>query len=169
MLPELQVKLELPVTPSRNAMRSCAVCYITRDAPHGLELLIFEGHPGGGVQIVAGGLEDAETPEQGAVREAWEEAGLRLESPRFFGMHEYHFKGQHPFKDEPLEFHELRHCFHFHIAEPRDAWVHTVSGGDMDGGLVFQHHFVRLEDVHLDWDLGEFVPQLKRERGEHHA
>jgi 8-oxo-dGTP diphosphatase len=160
MLPELQTRLGLPSTPSRNVMRSVAVCYITRDASHGLDLLIFEGHPDSGVQIVAGGLGSDETPEQCAVREAWEEAGLRLESPRFLGMHEYHFKGKHPFKDEPLEFHELRHCFHFHIAEPRDAWVHTVSGGDMDGGLVFQHRFVGLGGVHLDWDLGEFVPRL---------
>jgi 8-oxo-dGTP diphosphatase len=185
MLPELQVKLELSVTPSRNAMRSCAVCYITRDVvernvagqgdhegrpyEYARELLIFEGHPGGGVQIVAGGLDDAETPEQCAVREAWEEVGLRLESPRFLGIHEVYFKGQNPFRNQPTEFHELRHCFHFHIAEPRDAWTHTVSGGDMDGGLVFQHRFVRLEDVRLDWDLGEFVPQLKLERGEPHA
>jgi 8-oxo-dGTP diphosphatase len=169
MRPELQTKLGLPITSSSHTMRPCAVCYITRDAPHGLELLVFEGHPEGGVQIVAGGLDDNETPEQCAVREVWEEAGLILESPQFLGMHEYFFKGQNPFANQPTEFHELRHAFHFHIVEPRDAWSHRVSAGDADGGLVFEHRFVRLEDARLDWDLGEFVPLLKLEREKHHA
>ncbi len=173
MLPELQTRLGLPITPSRNIMRSSAACYITRDVRIGnvvrRELLVFEGHPGGGVQIVAGGIDEGETFEQTAIREAWEEAGLRLESPRFLGTHEYHFKGKHPFKDRPLEFHELRYFYHFHVTEPRDAWTHMVSAGDYDSGFIFAHRFVGLNEVQLDWELGEFVPLIGLENGGEHA
>jgi 8-oxo-dGTP diphosphatase len=126
-----------------------------------LELLIFDGHPDGGVQIVAGGIEPGETPLEAARREALEEAGLRLEDGVFLGRHEWHWIGKHPDTHEPLAIHEDRYAFHFHVTEPRDSWEWVVSGGDDDQGRVFRQRFVRLEDVRLDWDLNEFLSQLR--------
>ncbi len=57
--------------------RSVAVNYITRNN----EILMLEGHPWGGIQVVAGGVDDGETPAEAAIREALEEAGLDSSIP----------------------------------------------------------------------------------------
>lgn len=49
--------------------------FITRSAPDGASLLLFE-HPRAGIQIPAGTVEVGETPEAAARREAAEETGL---------------------------------------------------------------------------------------------
>jgi len=51
--------------------------FITRRSEHGHDLLLFE-HPFAGVQIPAGTVKSAESPEQAVVREAAEETGLTL-------------------------------------------------------------------------------------------
>jgi len=64
--------------------------FVTRTSPRGDELLLFE-HPHAGIQIPAGTLEPGETPEQAALREAYEETGLaELKVSRILGEHEYH-------------------------------------------------------------------------------
>ena len=50
--------------------------FITRRAPGGLELLVFQ-HPTAGVQLPAGTVEIGEDPAAAALREAQEESGLR--------------------------------------------------------------------------------------------
>jgi 8-oxo-dGTP pyrophosphatase MutT (NUDIX family) len=156
-IPQLARRLNLEVTQTRNNTVPVAVCYITRVQDSVAELLILRGHPDGGVQVVAGGIDNGETPEQAAIREAWEEAGLRLQNPVFLGRAEYHFKGVHPDTHDPLELHEDRYFYHFTTNEPRERWDHMVSAGEDDGGKVFRHGFVRLEDARLDWDLGWFL------------
>jgi 8-oxo-dGTP pyrophosphatase MutT (NUDIX family) len=49
--------------------------FVIRRAPDGDQLLLFE-HPSAGIQIPAGTVEVAETPEAAALREATEETGL---------------------------------------------------------------------------------------------
>ncbi len=49
--------------------------FITRSTPRGSDLLLFR-HPYAGIQIPAGSVENGETPEQAARREAQEETGL---------------------------------------------------------------------------------------------
>lgn len=131
--------------------RNVSVNYITRKN----EILILEGHPWGGIQVVAGGIDNGETPEQAAIREALEEAGLTLESPRFLGIQEWHGKSG------DTEFHEFRHYYQFEITDPRDFWEHTVSAGETDVGFVFTHKFVKLERAKLDFELDWFLENLK--------
>ena len=131
--------------------RNVAVNYITRKD----EILILEGHPWGGIQVVAGGIDDGETPEQAAIREALEEAGLTLEQPKFLGIQEWHGK------NGAKEFHEFRHYYQFEITDARDFWEHTVSAGEVDVGYVFKHKFVKLEDAKLDYGLDIFLAELK--------
>jgi 8-oxo-dGTP pyrophosphatase MutT (NUDIX family) len=161
-IPELERRLNLKTTPSRNNAVPVAVCYITRVSDGVSQLLVLHGHPDGGVQVVAGGVDDGETPEQAAIREAWEEAGLKLENPQCLGVQEYHFKGQNQFRDWHTEFHEFRYYFHLDVNEIRDSWDHAVSAGEDDGGKVFHHGFVRLEDARLDWDLGWFLKKASQ-------
>ncbi len=146
---------------SRTPLRPCVVCYVTRGAGDDLELLLFTGHPWGGVQVVAGGIDAGETPLEAARRELLEESGLRLTDGAYLGQHDYFVRL------EGLQAHEARYCYHFHVThELPDAWVHTVSSGESDKGLEYQFDWVRVRDVKLDWELGEFLPLLE-ERENH--
>jgi 8-oxo-dGTP pyrophosphatase MutT (NUDIX family) len=58
--------------------------FVTRLAPHGHELLLFE-HPNAGIQIPAGTVEPNESPEAAAIREAYEETNLKLARPALIG------------------------------------------------------------------------------------
>ena len=69
--------------------------FITRRAPRGVELLLFE-HPNAGIQIPAGTLEEGETPEKAALREAAEETGLTgLHVRRYLGYQDWRNPGHH--------------------------------------------------------------------------
>ena len=131
--------------------RNVAVNYITRKD----EILILEGHPWGGIQVVAGGIDDGETLEQATTREALEEAGLKLEQPKYLGIQEWHGK------NGAKEFHEFRHYYQFEITDARDSWEHVVSAGEVDVGYIFKHKFVKLEDAKLDYGLDIFLAELK--------
>jgi 8-oxo-dGTP pyrophosphatase MutT (NUDIX family) len=140
-----------------STIRPVAICYITR----GSEILIFTGHPDGGTGVVAGGIEDGETPEEAAKREILEECGLQLENPMYLGRQEWRFVGVNPFTGLHDEFHEDRYYFQFAVLEPRDSWEWLVSDGVNDKGKVFTHRFVPLETANIDWDMGEFLPILR--------
>jgi 8-oxo-dGTP diphosphatase len=140
-----------------STIRPVVICYITR----GSEILIFTGHPDGGTGIVAGGIEDGETPEEAAKREILEECGLQLENPMYLGRQEWRFVGVNPFTGQHDEFHEDRHYFQFKVLEPRRSWEWLVSDGVNDKGKVFTHRFVPLETAKIDWDMGEFLPLLR--------
>ena len=56
-------------------MRMVACPVVTRSAPTGEEILVFE-HPLAGYQLVKGGIEEAESASAAALRELQEEAGV---------------------------------------------------------------------------------------------
>jgi 8-oxo-dGTP pyrophosphatase MutT (NUDIX family) len=126
------------------------VCYFTR----GREVLVFDGHPGGGVQVVAGRVEAGETPADAAIREALEEAGLQASRGLFLGTQEWHHRGA-------TEVHEFRHYYWFRLPTTTpDAWPHRVSAGAADAGRLFQHRFVPAASASIDWDLDAYLPDL---------
>jgi 8-oxo-dGTP pyrophosphatase MutT (NUDIX family) len=140
----------IPRLCERLSCEDVAVCYITR----GDEILAFDGHPGGGIQIVAGRLDAGETPERAAVREAYEEAGLALSAGEFLGTQEWHHRGR-------TDVHEFRYYFWFRVsAASPDGWSHRVSAGDADAGRVFAHRFVPAASARIDWDLDAYLPVL---------
>ena len=55
------------------ADKACAVV-LSRESPP--RILLFR-HPQAGVQLVKGSIESGETAQQAALRELWEESGLR--------------------------------------------------------------------------------------------
>ena len=135
-------------------IRQRVVCYITRGRR---ELLVFEHHDPAlqaGIQVVAGGIDEGETPAEAAIREALEEAGLNLENPVFLGSIDKHW----PEAKNPNQ-----HWHFFWLEAPKgtpDAWDHTVTAGEDDMGMVYRQRFVKLEDVKLDWGLGQALPVL---------
>lgn len=130
----------LPLTEARalagrRNVRERVLAYITRGAD---ELLVFEHtseYPGAGVQVPAGGLEAGETPEQAALRETWEETGLRLRDPVY--LTSWHWRRG-----------DAEQVWHYAwLPAPRetpDAWTHRVTDGENDAGLTFLCRFARL-------------------------
>ncbi|RIH81801.1 RNA pyrophosphohydrolase [Calidithermus terrae] len=147
-LPELRARL----------VRERVVCYVTRGRR---ELLVF-GHDDPGLepgwQVVAGGVEPDEDPAEAAVREAWEESGLRLQGPVYLGTREYRPALEHA-RARRVE----RQHFFWLEAPPHapDAWDHRVLNGEEDSGRVYRHRFMPIEDLELAEELGELLPRLK--------
>ncbi|UCH43095.1 MAG: NUDIX domain-containing protein [Dehalococcoidales bacterium] len=108
-------------------------CYITREHSESLQVLVFEhvDYPEAGVQVPAGSIEPGETAEEAALREAWEESGIReLRVQRYIGkFHWWHA--------ERREDHE-RHVFQLTTPQTLpERWEHTVSAGAEDKGIRF--------------------------------
>jgi 8-oxo-dGTP pyrophosphatase MutT (NUDIX family) len=105
---------------------------ITRPRPDGPELLVFE-HPSAGVQLPAGTVEEGESFEAAALREAWEETGaLGLQLVRELAV--LRTRG------------EERHLFHLRatVAMPDEWRVATPDGG----GLVWWCSWASIDDAY---------------------
>jgi 8-oxo-dGTP pyrophosphatase MutT (NUDIX family) len=113
-------------------LRRRVAVYVER----GSDLLVFEhrDHPESGTQIPAGGLETDEPPEAGAVREVFEETGLRLSaSPLLLGTYEH-----------PDGLGRPSRTYFFKVDAPSDApdaWEHRVTGKGDDKDLIFLFRF----------------------------
>jgi 8-oxo-dGTP diphosphatase len=138
-------------------IRQRVVCYITRDRR---ELLVFEHDDPGlqaGIQVVAGGIDEGETPAEAAIREVLEEAGLSLENPVFLGSIDKHW----PEAKNPNQ-----HWHFYWLEAPTqtpDAWDHMVTAGEDDMGMVYRQRFVKLEEVSLKFGLEKMLEKLKKE------
>lgn len=102
------------------------------------ELLVFDhvGMPEAGTQVPAGTVEPGETPAQAVVREILEETGLaQVQVARFIGRFRW-------FCALRREVHD-RHVFVLTPNQPLpDQWLHTVSAGVEDAGLVFSCYWL---------------------------
>lgn len=112
-------------------MRRRAVVYITRETAEGRQLLVFTHRVPDtpDVEVPGGTIEPAETPLDGALREAREETGLSTFGPPCLLAEEV-WHGP----DEVVQ------CYFVHLplAQPApDAWEHVVSSGELDQGHVF--------------------------------
>lgn len=81
-----------------------------------------------GIQVPAGSIADGETPSDAAVREVWEETGLRVRVTRSLGVEHYDMWPAKP------ELHE-RHFFELEVVDERVAERWTAGEDDSsDGG-----------------------------------
>ena len=134
-------------------------CYITREHGGETQVLVFEhlDHPTAGIQVPAGSIEPGETPEKAALREAYEESGIReLRTQRYLGS----FRWQHAERDEDHE----RHVFHLIPAQPLgERWVHAVSAGEEDRGLRFVFYWLNRAEAqkNLSGNQGDYLQYLE--------
>ncbi|MGY2893062.1 NUDIX hydrolase [Deinococcus sp. UYEF24] len=129
--------------------REKAVAYVVR----GEELLVFDHVPDdSGVQVPAGGVESGEIPADAAVRELWEESGLRLGAPRFLSAYEW-------LRPPPRR---SQVCYAYVFTAPvetADAWTHFADEH------LFAFRWVPLfspglASPGLDWEMDAALPEL---------
>jgi 8-oxo-dGTP pyrophosphatase MutT (NUDIX family) len=123
-----------------------ALAYVTRRAPDGLKLLVFENRGDQNIgqarlQVPAGSIDPGESPEAGAIRELFEESGLS--DLRMVGLLErYTWTGP-----TTGNLHH-RHVYHFESDQKLpEQWDHTVTAGEDDEGHVFSFRWIPVNDA----------------------
>ena len=120
--------------------RRRVVVYALRGEGARRELLVFDhrDHPDAGTQVPAGGIKASEEPAQAAARELLEETGLVAASISFLAQaEEAHPNGN--LCDNSY--------FLAAVNSPESTWMHRVSAGAGDAGLVFRCRFVPLREA----------------------
>jgi 8-oxo-dGTP diphosphatase len=132
---------------AENGLREKAVCFVLR----GPELLVFGHIPAedSGVQLPAGGVEANETPQDAAIRELYEEAGLQLTAP----LHLRSYEWQRQLPDRFIR--QVCHAYVFTVsAETPDAWTRHADDH------LFAFRWMPAIDPQLDWDMDAALPEL---------
>lgn len=122
-------------------LREKVLCFVVRDH----QLLVFDHVPdgGAGVQVVAGGVEAGESPDQAAMRELWEESGLTLAAPRY--LTSYRWEAQLPDRFTR----QVCHAYAFAAPDGLpDTWDHVEKGNDAE--YLFRFRWVDLQNSALD-------------------
>lgn len=145
------VVLSVVVAPSLRSIGK-AYAYVTR--PGTDEILVFR-HPDpvAGIQIPKGTVDPGEEPRAAVVRELREESGLDASRPV---VHLASDSWSHPTKPKIYR----RHFFHLVVAEERDAWHHTVTGGGEDDGMAFSYFWADPGEVELVADMGDYLHRI---------
>ncbi len=141
----------MPPSTVTYVQKACA--YITRSEG---ELLVFDGPEYEGKQVPKGTLDDDETPREALEREVREETGLdTLDSID-------HLKTDLWKRRERRWY--VRHFFHACVDEPRDEWVHTVTGDGEEVGQEYECTWIETPaQVQFALDLDDYLHLLRRE------
>ena len=137
---QLLSQAEARALAQQEGWREKVLAYITRRPD---ELLVFEHtaeYPEAGIQVPAGGVDAAETPEQAVLREVYEETGLRLSHALDLGSQLW------------TTFAPSRIRHFYWLTAPQDTpdtWSHVVSDGQDDKGMTFLFRFAPLSDPQL--------------------
>jgi ADP-ribose pyrophosphatase YjhB (NUDIX family) len=135
------------------AVKQQCVLYITIQK----QLLVFtQSDPRWSqTQVVKGVLENAETPFQAATRILQSETGLMLENPQLLESQVWEFSWEGELSAE------LVHYVWFQATtETPEAWTTNGSGNEFDQPRTYQHQFVPLENVKLEWEMVVGLPKL---------
>jgi 8-oxo-dGTP diphosphatase len=129
------------------------VLYISKNK----HLLVF-GQPDprwSTMQVVKGTLELTETPLQAASRILQSETGLNLEPPILLESQIWEFSWEGETNAE------LVHYVLFQAPpETPEAWTHHGSSNEFDQPRTYQHQFMPLENVTLEWEMALGLPKL---------
>ncbi|HEX2863683.1 MAG TPA: NUDIX domain-containing protein [Deinococcales bacterium] len=126
-------------------------------------LLVFEHRdfPDAGVQVPGGRHEPGETAAEAARREAWEETGLACPGDAAF-------LGERTFEWPGSDGVNRQRSTAWHLTAPAgapEAWLHVVTAGEEDGGLVFLCRFQPLEAVEREARMTDYhktwLPELR--------
>ena len=106
-----------------------------------------------------GGIDEGESVEEAAVREAREETGIDVRVVRTLGM------AEHPGLREPHHVHQS----HFVQATPRerlpDEWEHHITGDGVEAGSVVRCYWLPVQADAEVWGYrGHFLGELVRKR-----
>ncbi len=131
--------------------REKALVYVTRGVEELLVLEHSEEFPDAGVQVPAGGVEPDEDPARTAERELCEETGLRVTDPAVHLVSHYWTTDDAPSR--------IRHYYWLTAPlDTPDSWLHVVSAGEEDVGMLFHLSFRPLWDPKLTpgygWESG---------------
>ena len=151
-----------PIKQAPNVRKAFA--YVTRRVTRGSEepeeLLVFAHlEPESGIQVPKGTVEDGETSLEAAIREVYEESGLRsLEVVGHLATDTVHFPND-PTNRQIQE----RHFFHLRAVRPTpQRWSHKVSAGEGDKGMTFSCFWLQLTEGHiLIANMGDYLHLLR--------
>lgn len=121
---------------------------------------MFEGPEHDGLQIPKGTVEPGEGPREAIYREAVEESGLAaFEEPQHLVTDVWTRR-----RSPPKRY--VRLFYHAPVHEPRDGWVHTVTGEGEEVGADYRFSWVDLStDARFALGLDDYL-HLLSERGE---
>jgi 8-oxo-dGTP diphosphatase len=106
-------------------------------------------------QVVKGSLENAEIPFQAATRILQSETGLKLENPVLLDSQIWEFSWE---GETNLE---LVHYVWFQVSSQLpEAWTYHGSSNEFDQPRIYQHKFVPLENIKLEWEMAVGLPKL---------
>lgn len=133
------------------------LAYIYREYEGSLQVLVFD-HPNVpevNPQVPAGSLKNNEKPEDGVLREIFEESGLKFNKvDSYLGQFEH-------FADYKNEIHN-RHVYTIMSSGLPDSWPHNVKSHDEDNGEIFEYYWLPIEEAKekLVADLGKYLPTV---------
>ncbi|WP_168801680.1 NUDIX domain-containing protein [Glycomyces buryatensis] len=136
------------------SFRQRATAYVLRQRPKlDVEVLVMlhVDHPDAGVQVPGGGALAHETPGEAALREAFEETGVR-------GLAFGEVVGNMLLNpDCSMGVWQVSTYSWLTTTDDRDSWEHTVASADGDNGLRMRCEFRPAVKAGLDWNLDAFL------------
>ncbi|PCJ19114.1 MAG: hypothetical protein COB02_08675 [Candidatus Cloacimonadota bacterium] len=137
-------------------IKNKVLAYIFRDNNGVKELLVFDhqDYPEVNSQVIAGTVEEGENFELAISREIYEESGLMLDKLSYY-------LGQYTYYKKDADEVQKRYVYVFNTSDLLDKWIHTVSVGQEDKGLVFEYYWLAVNEAQkvLVSEMGNYLPE----------
>lgn len=133
------------------------LAYIYRKIGKELQVLVFD-HPNVpevNPQVPAGTLGKNEKPENGVLREIFEESGLKFDKvDQCLGLFEF-------YDEQKNELHK-RHTYSILSSDLAESWSHNVKSDDEDNGEIFDYYWLPIEEAKekLVAEQGKYLPTV---------